>query len=391
MYDLVIIGGGPSGASAGREAGKRGLSTLLLEKENFPRYKPCGGALSSYGLSCLDFELPETLIERNISKVKIQYRTQFVEVSRGITLASLISREVFDLYLLEKARETGIEIHTGEKVLDCIEKEDCVEIKTTDNTYLASFVLIAEGSEGILKHKVREKDQRTDYSLALVTEIPEKDEKIRKRFIDALELHFGVAHGGYGWIFPHAGFYSVGITGIAKDLMHPKKVLQDFLRENGFPEEYRVHSHIIPLGGISRKIISSRLLLSGDAAGFVDAYSGEGLSYAIRSGQLAAEAVADTVMYDRKVKSLKVYEANCKEEFGNYLTSSLKLEKVMHHFPETSFKLAVSNREILDKYLDEAIINRNHKEYVRWLLLNFCLSEPISKIKALAIDGIRKN
>jgi len=391
MYDLVIIGGGPSGASAGREAGKRGLSTLLLEKENFPRYKPCGGALSSYGLSCLDFELPETLIERNISKVKIQYRTQFVEASRGITLASLISREVFDLYLLEKARETGIEIHTGEKVLDCIEKEDCVEIKTTDNTYLASFVLIAEGSEGILKHKVREKDQRTDYSLALVTEIPEKDEKIRKRFIDALELHFGVAQGGYGWIFPHAGFYSVGITGIAKDLLHPKKVLQDFLRENGFPEEYRVHSHIIPLGGISRKIISSRLLLSGDAAGFVDAYSGEGLSYAIRSGQLAAEAVADTVMYDRKVKSLKVYEANCKEEFGNYLASSLKLEKVMHHFPETSFKLAVSNREILDKYLDEAIINRNHKEYVRWLLLNFCLSEPISKIKALAIDGIRRN
>jgi hypothetical protein len=96
-------------------------------------------------------------------------------------------------------------------------------------------------------------------------------------------------------------------------------------------------------------------------------------------------------MYDRKIKNLKAYESNCKEEFGNYLASSLKLEKVMHHFPETSFKLAVSNREILDKYLDEAIINRNHKEYVRWLLLNFCLSEPISKIKALAVDGIRRN
>ena len=383
MYDLIIIGGGPSGASAGRAAGKKGLFTLLLEKENFPRYKPCGGALSSYGLSCLDFKLPDSIIERNISTVRIRFRDSFVDGIKESNLVLLISRKVFDNYLLEKARETGIEVHTGEKVLDCIEKEDCVEVKTTDNTYLASFVLIAEGSEGVLKHKVREKDKRTDYSLALVTEIPEQDEKIKNRLPDTLELHFGIAHGGYGWVFPHSGYYSVGITGIARDLMHPKKVLQEFLKENGFPDEYRIHSHIIPLGGIPRKIISSRLILSGDAAGFVDAYSGEGLSYAIRSGQLAAEAVADTVMYDRKLKNLKIYESNCKHEFGNYLASSLKLEKMMHRFPEISFKLAVSNREILDKYLDEAVINRNHKEYVRWLLLNFCLSEPVSKIKAL--------
>ena len=84
-------------------------------------------------------------------------------------------------------------------------------------------------------------------------------------------------------------------------------------------------------------------------------------------------------MYDLKLNRLKVYESGCRQEFGNYLASSLKLEKIMHRFPEISFKLAVSNREILDKYLDEVVINRNYKDYVRWLLLNFCLAEPSPK------------
>lgn len=391
MYDLIIVGGGPSGASAGREAGKKGLSTLLLEKEDFPRYKPCGGALSSYGLSCLDFKLPESVIERNISKVRVHFRDRFVEGMKESNLALLISRKVFDNYLLEKARETGIEVHTGEKVLDCFEKEDCVEVRTTDNTYLGRFVLIAEGSGGVLKYKVRPRDNRTEYCLGLVSEISDEDEAIRSRLPGTIDIHFGIAQGGYGWIFPHAGYYSAGVVGTAQYLEHPKRVMLDFLQENGFSGSFPVHSHIIPVGGVKRKTVNSRLLLSGDAAGFVDAFLGEGMAYAIRSGQLAAEAVADLVMYDLKLNKLKMYESACRQEFGNYLASSLKLEKIMHRFPETSFKLAVTNREILDKYLDEVVTNRNYKDYIRWLLLNFCLAEPVSMIKSLTLEGADKN
>lgn len=391
MYDFIIIGGGPSGASAGRTAGKKGLSTLLLEKDNFPRYKPCGGALSSYGLSCLDFKLPESVIERNISKVRVHFKDRFVEGIKESNLASLVSRKVFDNFLLEKARETGIEVHTGEKVMDCFEKEDCIEVRTADNTYLGRFVLIAEGSGGVLKYKVRSRDKRTEYCLGLVSEIPDEDEAIRSRFPGTIDLHFGVAQEGYGWIFPHSGYYSAGIVGTAQYLKHPKRVMLDFLQENGFSGNFPISSHIIPTGGIKRKTVNSRLLLSGDAAGFVDAFSGEGIAYAVRSGQLAAETVSDLVMYDLKLNRLKVYESGCRQEFGNYLTTSLKLEKIMHRFPEISFKLAVSNREILDKYLDEMIINRNSKDYVRWLLLNFCLAEPISKIKSLQMEGVDKD
>lgn len=391
MYDLIIVGGGPSGASAGRIAGERGLLTLLIEKENFPRYKPCGGALSSYGLSCLDFELPESIIGRNISKIRVHFRNRFVEGMTENNLALLVSRTVFDNFLLEKARETGIEVRTGEKVLDLTEKEDCVEVRTTDNTYLGRFVLIAEGSGGTLKYRVRPRDKRTEYGLGLVSEIPDDDEAITNRFSDIINIHFGISQGGYGWIFPHEGYYSAGIVGTAQYLEHPKKVLLNFLEENGLSGDFPIRSHIIPKGGIKRKIINSRLFLSGDAAGFVDAFTGEGVSYAIRSGQLAAEAVADLVMYSLKLSSLKAYESGCRKEFGNYLASSLKLERIMHRFPETSFKLAVSNREILDKYLDKVVTSRNYKDYVHWLLLNFCLAEPISRIKSLTLEGTDKD
>jgi len=385
MYDLIIVGGGPSGASAGRAAGNAGISTLLLEKEKFPRYKPCGGALSPYALSCLDFELPESVVERDISKVRVHFRELCTERHKDYRLALLVSRKAFDNFLLDKARETGIEVHCGEKVLDCEEGEDCVEVRTSQNSYLAKFVLIAEGSGGMLKYKVRpQRDRRTEYDLALVSEIPDEDEVIRNRFPGLVDLHFGIAPGGYGWVFPHEGYYSVGVVGTAEHLKHPKKVMQDFLQANGFSGKSRVCSHVIPVGGIKRKTVSSRILLSGDAAGFVDAFIGEGISYAIRSGQLAAEVVADLVLYDRKLSDIKEYESRCRQEFGNFLVSSLKLEKVMHRFPETSFRLALSREEILDKYLDEVVINRSHKDYVRWLLLNYSLAEPASRIMSIA-------
>ena len=372
MYDLIIVGGGPSGASAGRVAGKAGLSTLLIEKEYFPRCKPCGGALSLRALSYLDFELPETLIERDISKIRINFKGHSVERGKNDRLAVLVSRSIFDNFLLEKARETGIEVRCGEKVLECEEREDCVEVKTTDNSYMARFVLIAEGSHGILKYGVRgARDRRNEYCIGLVTEIPESDDMIISRLPGVIDVHFGIARGGYGWIFPHKGYYSAGVVGTAKYLENPKQVLRDFLQANGFEGEYKFHGHKIPRGGIKRKVVNSRLLLSGDAAGFVDAFTGEGMAYAIRSGQLAAENVAELVLYDRKKSDLKTYESCCAQEFGNYLSHSLKLENIMHCFPETTFRIATSNKEILERYLEVAVMNKNSGDYVRWLLLNF--------------------
>jgi geranylgeranyl reductase family protein len=373
MYDVIIIGGGPSGASAGRRAGKLGLKTLLLEKEKFPRYKPCGGALSEHAISYLDFDLPQDTIEREITGAKILFKDQLIESKKSYRLSILISRDKFDNLLLEKAKETGICVHTGEKVLCCRETSDCIEIETEKDVYRAKFAIIAEGAHGLVKTCVRPVDTKEEYGICVVTEVPAEEREITERLGKDVEMQFGVAGGGYGWIFPHRGYYSVGIGGIASDLPNPKATMLDFLKENGFSGKYKLHGHKIPRGGIKRKIIGSRVLLSGDAAGFVDSFSGEGLAYAICSGQFAAEVIADICLNNRSLKDLNKYEALCQAEFGTHLKYSLMFSNLMHRFPESTFKIFTTSNKMLDKYLELIDYRINYKDYLRWCLLNFKL------------------
>jgi len=307
MYDLIIIGGGPSGSAAGRIAGKKGLKTLLIEKEIFPRYKPCGGALSEHAMSYLDFKIPGSMIERDIFGARAHFKGQVVEQHKDSRIAVLITRSILDNYLLEKAIETGIEIKMGEKVLEYQEKIDYVEVFTDNDTYKAKFIIIAEGSQGKLKYKIRRKDRKDEYAISVVAEIEEDNESIDRYIHDAIDLHFGWFKHGYGWIFPHEKHFSVGIAGLAKHLPHPKKTMLNFLNENNFNNKYKLHSHIIPAGGINRKIISSRVILSGDSAGFVDSFIGEGIAYAIRSGQIAVEVISKIILNGELIRVIHAY------------------------------------------------------------------------------------
>ena len=367
MYDLIIIGGGPSGSAAGRIAGKKGLKTLLIEKEIFPRYKPCGGALSEHAMSYLDFKIPGSMIERDIFGARAHFKGQVVEQHKDSRIAVLITRSILDNYLLEKAIETGIEIKMGEKVLEYQEKIDYVEVFTDNDTYKAKFIIIAEGSQGKLKYKIRRKDRKDEYAISVVAEIEEDNESIDRYIHDAIDLHFGWFKHGYGWIFPHEKHFSVGIAGLAKHLPHPKKTMLNFLNENNFNNKYKLHSHIIPAGGINRKIISSRVILSGDSAGFVDSFIGEGIAYAIRSGQIASEVISKIILDNSDLESLERYQIICSSEFIGNLNYSLIFTKLINSYPSIFLKILVSN-EAIEKYLEVTTMKISYKSYIKWLI-----------------------
>ena len=367
MYDLIIIGGGPSGSAAGRIAGKKGLKTLLIEKEIFPRYKPCGGGLSEHAMSYLDFEIPGSMIERDIFGARVHFKGQVVEQHKDSRIAVLITRSILDNYLLEKAGETGIEIKMGEKVLEYQEKNNHVEIFTDNDTYKAKFIIIAEGSQGKLKYQIRRKDRKDEYAIAVVAEIEADDESIDKYIHNAIDLHFGRFKHGYGWIFPHEKYYSVGIAGLAKHLPHPKKAMLDFLTENNFHDDYKLHGHIIPAGGIKRRITSSRVVLSGDSAGFVDSFLGEGIAYAIRSGQIAVEVISKIILNNNDMETIKNYEIICKSEFIDNLNYSLIFVKLINSYPSLFLKIFASNKAI-EKYLEVPTMETSYKSYIKWLI-----------------------
>ena len=366
IYDLVIIGGGPSGSAAGRLAWNTGLKTLLIEKERFPRYKPCGGAFSERALSYLDFDIPRYVQERDIFGARVHFKDDSIEKQKEYRIATLVTRSVLDNYLLEKAKESGIEIRMGEKAVSLTEDEEYVEVYTELGAYKARFAIVAEGARGKLRNRIRREDKKNEYAICMVTEIEQENKGIDEYIHDSIEIYFGLFNRGYGWIFPHQKYFSVGVGGLASNFPHPKKTMMDFLNLHGFGGTYKVKGHFLPLGGIERKTVSSRVVLSGDAAGFVDAFYGEGIAYAIRSGQVAVEVISRIL--NNGLGSLKDYESMCRTEFGENLRYSLILSRMMHRFPGIFFKIFTTCEEVLDKYLEVPASKRTYRSYMKWLI-----------------------
>jgi geranylgeranyl reductase family protein len=362
MYDLAIVGAGPAGSSAARTAAKAGLDVLILEKEHFPRYKPCGGALSDRALSCLDFPLPEDICERTIASARVHFHDEVVEGHKGYRLTTLVTRSKFDQFLLQKALEAGSNLVT-QKVQGYKEKEDHVEVLTGTEEYQSRFLVISSGCQDCLKDGIQERATRDQYNVSIVTEIEEDDEKIEERLHGSLDFYFDAAEAGYGWVFPHRGYYSVGIGGQASRLEGLRGTMQNFLKKTGFQGNYRLHGHKIPMGGISWRVASPRVLLAGDSAGFVDPFTGEGIYYAMRSGHIAAR----TILEQDPANVSKTYEALCKKDFGEELSCALWMLKSLDAHREIFFGALVRNEDVLNNYLEITAAKKTYMDFAEWL------------------------
>jgi geranylgeranyl reductase family protein len=348
-------------------AGKLGLDALLIEKAAFPRYKPCGGGLSERALSYLDFSVPDNIYERSITGARIHFGDQAIERHKENRFAVTLARSAFDQFLLKKAEETGIQVVTGQKVLDYQEKDGLVTVRSGDETYCSKYLIVSAGAQNRLIENVRGCDGKDRYGICMVTEVPEDNCVIDARLGNALDIYLGVARMGYGWIFPHNGYYSVGIGGLAKYLSNPRKIMINFLSKTGFICSCRLRGHLIPFGGFNRKLGTFRVLLAGDSAGFVDSFSGEGMAYSIRSGQIAARTIFDK-LEDKSLNLAKSYQSHCAEDFGDDLKYSLLLAKILHRQPELFFSMLGRRDDFLDKFFEIPVLKGTYRNLVRWLI-----------------------
>ena len=363
MFDLIVAGGGPAGSAAAQAAALRGLDVLILEKSEFPRYKPCGGALSRKALSLLDHTLPQWIQERNITGARVHYEDLLLERHRGYDITLLINRSAFDQHLLDRALLSGAEAKT-EKVLGFRDAGECVHIQTKEGIYKSRFLVIASGCQDGLKREISGRERRKSNGVCLVSEIEAEEEGISERLGRALDIHFGVAGGGYGWIFPHRGYYSVGIGGLCSRLHHPRQVMRRFLKENGFSEEERLSGHIIPQGGNKRRVARGRVLLAGDAAGFVDPFTGEGIYYALASGKIAGEMVGDAPA----TSLARSYESRIEKEFGGDLRYALFFSRIMHSYPRMLLGILARQEQVLERYLEVGAGEMSYRDFMLWLL-----------------------
>ncbi len=368
-YDVVIVGAGPAGAIASKTCAEKGLSTLLLEKAVIPRFKLCGGGVSTSALSHLGFGIEKELVERECYGVRVHFKDRQIELKKSSRLAILVSRDNFDSYIVSKAVDAGVVLQEGEKATSIKPEPSKVVVETTKGKYNAKVVIGADGVNSIVSKHVRDSYKPNELGLCIAADIPATNEEVDEYIENAIDIHYGLTKSGYGWVFPKAKHFSVGVAGILPSMKSPRKIFTHFLEKLGFRTDVVTHAHLIPSGGYEREVCSDRLILVGDAAGFVDPFYGEGIKYAFISAKLAAERVVESYENDNYTKSaLDTYKRSCYNSFGKNFEYALRLTRLMNKHPNIFFRLLSSNKSVLDEWLAIVAGKMDYKAYIRWLV-----------------------
>ncbi len=369
MYDVIVAGAGPAGSTCARLCARQGLRTLLLDKERFPRSKPCSGAVSEQGLMYLDVPLPQWVIERECFGARLHLGDRTVEVRKDRRVAVLVSRERFDCFLLEKTRESGAEVREGEEVLNATQDPASIQVETDRAVYQARCLVGADGVNSRTALAVRPPFQRSDLTTALVSTAEEQNDQRERRNDDLFDMRLGCAPPGNGRGFPCTGAHSSG-TAVESDASARSSHMPDQFSGTAGIGPIACPEHVIPLGGIKRRVAKDRVILVGDAAGFADPFSGEGVSYAILSGRFAGQAVADIITGRKKTAAaLAWYEQQTEYWIRLNLRAALHMARLVDRFPLLSARIFFDDREPLAKYLDIAAGRIDNRRFLRWIML----------------------
>jgi len=348
-YDVIIVGMGPAGASAAYELSRHGISVLAFDKQIHPRYKVCGGGLSARIAKILPLDFLD-VVEETVRRVQFTYGNQesFL-IESPDPIAYMVMRQNFDQWLADHARQAGTEIHEGERVVEIHNGEDEVDVVTTQARYRSRVVIGADGAMSVVAQQCFPGRPLRKIP-ALESEVHEEGSHPFQEIPTAL-ISLQAAKKGYGWIFPKRQGLSLGVGEFVQGTKRPKQSFRDFIGHEPMLTGLQIPTplgHPIPIASPQAyrsgpawqgRLVRGRAMLVGDAGHLVDPLLGEGIYYAVRSGQLAAASVAD-MLNQPATGHLSHYETLVANELGPEFRVAGRLGKIIYGLPRVVHRWA---------------------------------------------------
>lgn len=328
-FDVAVVGGGPAGTSAARHAALLGLKTILFEKESYPRPKPCGGALSERCLPLLGDTAREA-INSTVSELRL-FAPSLRFFSKMQPSGYFILRDRFDAAMAADARNAGAMVMERARVSSVDIRPDGtygIRLANSAGEFFSTCIVSAAGfpRKSVVHSPIAPEPQQPGYfAMTVVSETPAVQPFPDPARGDGpmLGIFFGAVPNGYGWFFMKDGYLNIGV-GATAELLAKEGAVNAYrrfvkvLRELRYiPEGLELapeRAYPLPFRKTARQTVFGKTLLAGDSAGFVSPVTGEGLYYAIKSGQLAASAISEFL---RSGAPLNLYQDMWLRDFGH--------------------------------------------------------------------------
>ncbi len=318
MKKVAILGGGPAGATAAERLARAGLKTVIID-EKLAWEKPCGGGITYKAYSQYPYLIENDTPKRYVSDTYIAAPKSGafkMELTRPLLI---YSRMDLNGMLLQRAEAAGAEI-AQERVLGLDRSSSGWNVRTRSGSIDANYCVIATGARNPLR-EVGTQYTAQDTMYALGYWVPAEQVHIDIQFLPNLE--------GYIWVFPRAGHLSVGICGKSESAQCLRGRLERYMEEKGITrKDAKFYGHMLPAlesrGWRNNRLAGDGWIAVGDAGGLVDPITGEGLYYAVRSGDLASQVLLSESGPER---AEEMYRQLIRSDFGLDLTYGAGLAK----------------------------------------------------------------
>jgi geranylgeranyl reductase family protein len=322
---VAVVGAGPAGCAAAWHLARAGARVVVLEEAVPPRYKACGGGLVGKALPHLPDGAADAIQRRCHTATLALPGGLTFETRRPAPVVCTTMRADLDARMAELAVKAGAELRAGTPVTGLEGVTGGKRLSTPGGAVRARYVIAADGAGGPTA-RLAGWDEAPELIPAVEHEVRVAPETLAK-WGDVCRFDYGVVPSGYAWVFPKGDHLSAGMLTTRRGRIDLNAAVARYLEGLGITAlDVERHGHRIPVRPRPGPLARGRVLLTGDAAGLADPLTLEGISFALVSGRMAAEALIETEMaghaaalYQRRMAETVLAELHAAQWFARLL------------------------------------------------------------------------